>query len=156
MPTSVPRTTNPPATVPPSGGNINLTPVPTTPGGATVWNVALTAARPVTRLIAMQNTHYVTPSPYYVSAADEYAWAINYEGCTLCSSPSAKAYKNGTDVTATILPTGSASAAGNVVTLPTAKAWTSGQRYVIETVATVDGVIITKVLVVIVRRTGGE
>lgn len=143
-------------TIPPPSGTTPRVPIESSPGTATVWSVALTAPRMRTRLIAMQNTPYLYPNPYYVSAADELTFAVLFEGATSVSSPSVKAYKNRTDVSSTIFPSGSPSASSNVVTLPTAKAWTSGERYVIELVATVDGMILTKALSVVVRTTGGE
>lgn len=143
-------------TVPPSSGVIRATPPPATPGAATIWPVALRAPRMKLRLSAMQNTPYLFPSPYYVSAADEIPFTVTYEGATTVATPVVAAYKNRTDVTSTIFPTNTPTASGNEVTLSTAKAWTSGERYVIEIKATVDSTILVKVLVVIVRVTGGE
>jgi hypothetical protein len=124
--------------------------------GTTVWTTALTVARTNLRLTAMQNSIYFLQSPYYCHASDKPVFTATYEGATTVSSPSVIAYKNRTVVTSNIFQTNSPTASGNEVVLSAAQAWTSGERYVIELTATVDGSILTKKLVVIVAVTGGE
>lgn len=55
------------------------------------------------------------------------------------SSPDVKnVYRNGTDVESTVMPSGSSSVSGNVITLPALTALTAGSDYVIVVTATVN------------------
>ncbi len=60
------------------------------------------------------------------------------------TSPSAvvKDLSDDSDVTSTVMPAGSASAAGDVITLPVLKALTYGSRYRVEVKFTVSGNIL--------------
>lgn len=57
------------------------------------------------------------------------------------TSPSAvvKDLSDDSDVTSTVMPAGSASAAGDVITLPVLKSLTAGSRYRVEVKFTVSG-----------------
>jgi hypothetical protein len=64
---------------------------------------------------------------------------VIFQGVTTVTSPSAKVYKNGTEVTSTIMPAGSATASGNTATLKPVTALTGGEYYVVAVTATCDG-----------------
>ena len=55
------------------------------------------------------------------------------------TTPSALVYRNGTAVTTTVMPAGSASASGNVATLKPLTALVGGARYEVVVSATVSG-----------------
>ena len=68
-------------------------------------------------------------------------YSITWLGASSISSPSSKVYMNGTDITSTVQPSGSASVSGNVQTLkPIAfQAGHGGNHYVVTCTCTVDG-----------------
>jgi hypothetical protein len=70
---------------------------------------------------------------------EEITWAIVFTGATSISSVSVTVYQAGTDVTSTVMPTGTASVSGSTVTLPTLKSLTADLSYRIVVTATVDG-----------------
>jgi len=72
------------------------------------------------------------------------------------TSPSAKVYRNGTEVTSTVMPAGSASASGSVATLKPLTALVGGARYVVAVSGTVSGDIHVKKIEVIVGRDEDE
>lgn len=68
-------------------------------------------------------------------------YSLTWLGASTLASPSAKVYMNGTDVTSTVMPSGSHSVSGNVQTLkPIAfQSGHGGNVYVVEPSCTVDG-----------------
>lgn len=71
------------------------------------------------------------------------------------SSPSAKASKNNQDITATVFPTNTPTASGNVVTLSPATGLvgaSAGAKYVIAVTAVVDGDTVVKQVELIVSK----
>lgn len=58
----------------------------------------------------------------------------------------------GTDVTSTVMPTGSASVSGNVITLPALTALTDGKNYRVEVKYTIDGNIFETPFLVIAEE----
>jgi hypothetical protein len=90
----------------------------------------------------MKNRVFGNESPIDVSASAEPVYAFEFVGATTVTTPTAKIYINGgdSDMTATNMPTGSASASGNVVVTPIIKNLKGGNFYVVEVTATVDGV----------------
>jgi hypothetical protein len=81
----------------------------------------------------MLPTQYQGPSsaiPYTL----QFSWAT-----TVTSVTSVTAYKGGSDVSSTVL-SGSNSTSGNTLTTKTVGSLTGGEEYVLEIVATVDGI----------------
>jgi hypothetical protein len=81
----------------------------------------------------MLATQYQGPSsaiPYTLM----FTWATSVTSVT-----SVKAYKNGADVSGTVL-SGSNSASGNSLTTKTVSTLTGGEEYILEIVAVVDGI----------------
>lgn len=137
----------------PTNGNASLVPKGTTEA----WLLpALTVSRLTIRLTAMQRDPYVLESPRYLVEGDLPTYTVTYEGALAVTSPSAKIYKDETDTTSTNFPAGSASASGNVVTLPTLAALVGGERYVIALTATVDGQVTVRKCLLIVAAAGAE
>ena len=68
-------------------------------------------------------------------------FAVEFKGAVSVSGPGATVYRSGTDVTSTVMPSGSHTASSNVVTLKplTAQSGDGGQEYVVAVSATVDG-----------------
>lgn len=104
----------------------------------------------------MANNIWVNESPITCVEGDEPAFTITLSGVTTASNPSTKIYKNGQDTTSTNIPTGSASASGNVITLPVIKNLIGGSIYVVSTKVTLDGVVGTKKIMLIVQKPGEE
>jgi hypothetical protein len=67
-------------------------------------------------------------------------------------STSAKVYRDGEDVTSTIMPSGSVTEAANVATLKPATAWSGGFTYVVVVTTTIAGDVWTKRTTVVCRR----
>lgn len=84
---------------------------------------------------------WVAQSPIEVVEDEEFTWAIKCIGAENITSPTVKVYRNGEDITSTVIPTGSASASGNVITLPEIQivATDGGVSYVVVVWATIDG-----------------
>ena len=80
---------------------------------------------------------YAVESPKDVVEGDSITLACTYWSAP--TTPSAVVYRNGTNVTATVMPAGSASASGNVATLKPLTALVGGARYEVVVSATVSG-----------------
>lgn len=80
-------------------------------------------------------------SPLIQGAWESRAYAFDFSGCgvTNITAASAVAFLAGADVTATVLPSGSASFAGLIVTTPKLTALVAGQTYVLSARVTHDG-----------------
>lgn len=76
---------------------------------------------------------------YEVVEGESITFSITYSGATAVSSVSAKVYRRTTDVTSSVMPSGSTSASGNVATLKPVTAMVGGNDYVVAVTATVDG-----------------
>ena len=91
----------------------------------------------------MSDTNYlwVKESPIEMVVGETVTYSVTFEGITTCSSPSAKVYRNETDITSTAMPSGSASASGNVVTLKPLVALSADgdEIYIVAITATADG-----------------
>ena len=87
------------------------------------------------------NYLWLKEDPLEMIEGEVVTFSVTFEGITACSSPTAKVYRNETDVTSTAMATGSHSASGNVVTLKPLTAGTSdgGEIYVVVVQATADG-----------------
>ena len=81
---------------------------------------------------------WLIESPIDAIEGESLTFTITYEGATTCSSPTALAYRNKTSVTATVFPTNTPTASGNVVTLSPLTGMLHG-NYVVAVTATVDG-----------------
>lgn len=75
------------------------------------------------------------------STGESIVWAINTANRGTPTSPSVATVKNsaGTDVKSTVMPTGSASVATTIISLPSLTALTAGERYEIRVLFTVSG-----------------
>ena len=75
------------------------------------------------------------------SAAEEIVWAIDTSSRGTPTSPAVASVKqsDGTDKKSTVMPVGSASVSNNIISLPTLKLLTAGERYEIRTTYTVSG-----------------
>jgi len=75
-------------------------------------------------------------------AGSQIAFSCEYLGSPVISSPTVKVYQGTSDVTSTLIPSGSASVSGSVVNLPTIVIPDPPYRqYVVVVSATVDGVV---------------
>lgn len=101
--------------------------------------IFLTAQKKMTELTAVRNDIWLNESPVTVVAGATRTYTVTYEGASSVSSPSAIAYKDGTDVSATVFPSGSITASGTTVTMKPLTALSGGEVYVIAITATVDG-----------------
>lgn len=87
-----------------------------------------------------ENKIWVRQSPFNVVGGSTISFSIYYEGATSVSSPSVKVYSKGEDVSALIIPSGSASASGNIVSMqPVIIPSAPNKVYVCAITATVDG-----------------
>jgi hypothetical protein len=67
------------------------------------------------------------------------AYTVTVKGSNAPASPAVdKVYRNGTDVESTVMPSGSSSASGQVITMPAMTALTPGSDYVIILQATIN------------------
>lgn len=74
------------------------------------------------------------------STAEELVWQIDTSSRGTPTSPAVTTVKqsDGTDVKGTVMPTGSPSVTNNIISLPTLKDLTAGERYEIRTTYTAD------------------
>jgi hypothetical protein len=70
-------------------------------------------------------------------------WSVKWPSASTVASPTVKVYKKGTttDVAATVMPSGSHTASGNLLTMKNLTALTGGESYIISITITVDGVV---------------
>ena len=99
-----------------------------------------------------ERDNWAVESPWASVAGETVTFTVTFLGATAATSPVATVYQNKTDVTSTIMPSGSASASGNVVTLKPMTAMTGGKRYVVSVSATVDGNTRVKKFMVICQK----
>jgi hypothetical protein len=110
--------------------------------------VRLTAAPPTRELNAMRDDVYLLESPLTLVAGTSRTLSVVFQRVTAVSSPVATVYKDGSDVTATVMPAGSASVAGNVATLKPLTALIGGEEYVLALSVTADGDTDVKKLII--------
>ena len=105
-----------------------------------------------------------------ITMTEKRAWAVEspikvIEGssvtlsCTFwgaVTSPSAIVYRNRANVTATVMPAGSASASGSVATLKPLTALVGGARYVVSVTGTVSGDVWVKKIEIICGKDEDE
>ena len=104
-------------------------------------------------LNATEKAAFVLESPLTVVEGESITYSVTYLGITTCSSPTALVYRNGSnDVTSTVMPSGSHSAAGNVVTLKPATGMVGNANYVIAVTCTADGNTRVKKIKLIVQK----
>ena len=82
---------------------------------------------------------WVRESPLDVVEGEVKYYEHEWEFGTTFANPSAKVYRNGRDVTATIMATGSDSVTGRVQTLKPMSGFKSSNTYVVAMTCTVDG-----------------
>jgi|GEM_PF-3224494 hypothetical protein len=80
-----------------------------------------------------------SPKVQGVNEARAYTFDFTDAGVVTVSSPVAKVYQDGVDVTATVMPTGSASLVGLVLTTPLLRNLEAGQVYLMYGRVTHDG-----------------
>ena len=105
--------------------------------------IALTAPDRAVNLTSLggsnsMNTTWIMESPLAMVEGESITYTVTYLGAASVSSPTTKAYKDGTDVTTTVFPTNAPSASGNVVTLSPVTGLVGGQTYIVALTATVD------------------
>ena len=71
--------------------------------------------------------------------AESVAYSIEYADYSSVSSPSVTVYRNGSDVTSTVMPSGSHTVSNNVVTMKNLTALNGGDTYIISITVTVTG-----------------
>jgi len=81
----------------------------------------------------------VIGSPIYQYPGATVTYTVTVAGANAPSSISAVVYKNGSDVTATVMPSGSHSASGQVITLKPLTALVANTDYSIIVTATIAG-----------------
>ena len=102
---------------------------------------SFTAVPPSNRknLIWRLNEPDILGSPIWQFEGETVTYTVTVEGTSAPSSPSATVYKNGTDVTSTVMPSGSHTASGQVITMKPVTALVAGSDYSIMLQATVGG-----------------
>jgi hypothetical protein len=81
----------------------------------------------------------ILESPVYQGAGASIPWTVVFPWATTVSAATVTAYKDGTDVTSTVL-SGDQTLSGNRLTMKTLGSLTGGEKYTLSIVATVDGV----------------
>jgi hypothetical protein len=77
----------------------------------------------------------------YQGAGASIPWVLSFAWATTVASPTAvTVYKNGTDTSATNMPSGSHSVSGTNLTLKPLTALIGGELYIVDVIITVDGV----------------
>ncbi len=84
---------------------------------------------------------WLNESPMTMIEGETVTFSVTWLGATDVSSPGATVYKNGADVTSTVMPSGAHSASGNVQALKPMAAGSNdgGNAYVVVVQAAVDG-----------------
>jgi len=88
-----------------------------------------------------KETIWVEEEQADMAEGEKLTFSITFKGAVSVSSPSVVVYKNGLDVTSTVMPSGSNTVSANVVTMKPliAIAGDGGQIYVVACSAIVDG-----------------
>ena len=89
----------------------------------------LTAQKRLMELTAVRTDIWLNESPVVMVAGASRTYTITYEGVASVSAPSAIAYKDSTDVSATVFPAGSITASGAAVTLKPLTGLLGGEVY---------------------------
>lgn len=105
-------------------------------------------------LVALRNQVMLSGSPVFMSPTETYTFTVTWPWATSLSSSTAAAFKvNGSDVSSTLMPSGSHTASGNVQTLKPITAVTGGTTYVVNVTTTIDsGNVETRSFEIIVRK----
>jgi len=82
-------------------------------------------------------TLWAIDPPIQIAAGDTLTVTVTYLGASSVSTPVGTIYQGSKDVSATCMPTGTASASGNVITLKPITAVVGNKKYVV-TVATAE------------------
>ena len=99
-------------------------------------------------LIWRLNEPNLLGSPVWQYPTETVTYTITVEGTNAPTSPSAVVYKGRTDVSSTVMPSGSASVSGQVITLKPATAMVANVDYSIVVTATVGGNVENRKLIV--------
>lgn len=86
-------------------------------------------------------TLWLVESPLDMLEGETITYSVLWEGATTVASTSATVYRNGADVTSTVMSAGSHTQSGNVSTLKPLVAQSNhgGSKYIVAVQATVDG-----------------
>lgn len=91
------------------------------------------------KITFLQDQVFALESPVSVIAGESITFSCTYPFATTVAAPaSVKVYRGSSDVSATIMPSGSNTASGNVVTTKPATALTGGNVYIVSIVAVID------------------
>lgn len=93
----------------------------------------------MTQLTVNLNDVWALESPIERVEGITEAFSLLVLGAGTITNPSVVAYRNNALVTSTVFPSGSASASGNIITLPPAKSFTGTAVYVIPVTGTESG-----------------
>jgi hypothetical protein len=92
-----------------------------------------------TNLVAQLSHPVIQGSPTFIFPGETYTFTITVLGSNAPTSPSAVVYQDGSDSTATNMPSGSASVSGQVITLKPFTLAVAGSRYSIIITFTLAG-----------------
>jgi hypothetical protein len=107
----------------------------------------------------MTNKIWLVESPVRMIEGEEITFSVEWSGAANVETPSSKVFKNGVDITGTVMISGDQdTVGGNVQTLRriTAQSGDGGSRYVIEVSADVDNNTEKRKLLIQVVRPGDE
>jgi len=91
-----------------------------------------------TSLIWRLNDPAILGSPIWQYSGENLTYTLTVEGSNAPSSPSAVVYKGRTDVTSTVMPAGSASVSGQVISLKPLTALVANSDYSVIVTATIN------------------
>ncbi|KKK59940.1 hypothetical protein LCGC14_3029340 [marine sediment metagenome] len=106
-----------------------------------------------------QSVPLIIESPVYMIEGETITWSITWLGVSSLASPTAVVYKDGTDVSSTVMASGSHLVSGNVQTLKPVVAGSTdgGKRYTVIIEAVVDsGNTERRKLMVIIIKASAE
>jgi len=102
----------------------------------------------------VQDQVFAIESPIHAVEGSTFTITCTYWGAV--TSPTAAIYRNGTEVTSTVMPSGSHTASGSVATLKPLTALVGGAKYVIDVTGTVGGDVWVKKIEMTVGRKSDE
>ena len=103
-------------------------------------------------LTALSDKIMCVESPVSVVEGETITFSVTFWGAATTSSTIVYRNQSSTAVTATIMPSGSQTESGNVVTLKPATAFTGGSRYIFAVTATVAGNVRVRKFMVICAK----
>jgi hypothetical protein len=107
----------------------------------------------------MTNLIWLAESPLTMIEGEEIAFSVEWIGGVNLSAPESKVYKNGVDISASVMVSGDSDlVSGNVQTIKrvTAVSGDGGSRYVVEISANVDNNLEKRKLLIEIVKPGDE